>query len=144
MWRERVCQIPWITKTHKMIKHERLVNPNLYNKNVKLLHNLYRKNQLFVAKDGLIQIKHTDNVHNVEYNAISVPQVYLAPLANSVHLKLNHPSSFQLGKIMSRQFYCPGMAAVLNKIAEECNTCVRLKKLPKEIREYSTTDWVRD
>ena len=79
------------------------------------------------------------SLYNIEYNAISVPDTYMAPLVQSLHLKYNHPSAYQLNKIMSRQFYCTGMSATIQQISASCNTCIRLKTLPKEIREYSTS-----
>ena len=40
------------------------------------MHNLYRRGILFVAKDGLVQVKHADIAHDVHYNTISVPEIY--------------------------------------------------------------------
>lgn len=108
-------------------------------KSVKLLHNLFKRGLLFVAKDGLIQVKQPDLIHDINYNAISVPVAYCSSLVQSLHLKLNHPSSYQLNKIMSRQFYCPGLPTIINEISANCNICIRLKTLPKEIREFSTS-----
>ena len=123
----------------KLINNGQSPEKKSRNKSVKLLHNLYKRGILYVAKDDLIQVKHPDLIHNIEYNAISVPDTYIAPLVQSLHLKYNHPSAYQLNKIMSRQFYCTGMSATIQQISASCNTCIRLKTLPKEIREHSTS-----
>ena len=71
------------------------------NKSLKLLHNLYRRGILYVANDGLLQYKLTDLVHNIVYEAIVVPEVYISSIVQSLHLKLDHPSAYQLHKVMS-------------------------------------------
>ena len=108
------------------------------NKSLKLLHNMYRRGLLFIASDGLIQVKHADVAHNVEYEAISIPEIYAPGLIQSLHLKLNHPSPHQLMKQVSRQFYCVGMAKIVNSISSSCDTCCRLKTLPKEAKTHTT------
>ena len=124
---------------HKLITTGQAPEKKSKDKSVKLLHNLFKRGLLFIAKDGLIQVKQPDLIHDINYNAISVPLDYSSSLVQSLHLKLNHPSSYQLNKIMSRQFYCPGLPTIINEISANCNTCVRLKTLPKEIRDFSTS-----
>ena len=99
---------------------------------------MYRRGLLFIAPDGLIQVKQADVVHSIEYKAISVPDVYFPGLVQSLHLKLNHPSPYQLMKVMSRQFFCIGMAKIINNISASCDVCCRLKILPKEAQQGST------
>ena len=123
----------------KLIQNGQAPEKKSGNKSVKLLHNLYKKGVLNIAKDGLIQIRNPDLVHNIEYNAISVPELYIFPLVQSLHMKLNHPSAYQLNKIMSRQYYCSGLQTVIQQISASCNTCIRLKTLPKEIRDHATS-----
>ena len=94
---------------------------------------------LTVAKDGLIQVKHPDIAHSIEYMAILVPDIYFPGLVQSIHIKLNHPSPYQLHKHISRNFYCIAMAKTINNISAACDTCSRLKILPKEVKTGSTT-----
>ena len=138
-WLDLQKKDPTHNALFKLIKNGQTPEKKSRNKSVKLLHNLYKRGVLFVAKDDLIQVKHPDLVHNIEYNAISIPETYISPLVQSLHLKYNHASAYQLNKIMSRQFYCTGMSSTIQQISASCNTCIRLKTLPKEIREYSTS-----
>ena len=124
---------------HKLITSGQSPEKKSRDKSAKLLHNLYKRGLLFIAKDGLIQVKHPDLVHDINYNSISIPEKYGSSLAQSLHLKLNHPSAYQLNKVMARQFYCPGLPSIINEITANCNTCIRLKTLPKEVRDFSTT-----
>ena len=107
-------------------------------KDLKLLHNMYKRGTLFIAKDGLIQAKQPDVAHSVEYEPIVIPAVYIASVIQSLHLKLNHPSPYQLHKNMARHFFTIGMAKSINNIAASCDTCSRLKILPKQVHKSST------
>ena len=138
-WLNLQKQDPTHITLHKLITSGQAPEKKSRDKSAKLLHNLYKRGLLFIAKDGLIQVKHPDLVHDINYNAISIPEKYCSSLVQSIHLKLNHPSAYQLNKVMARQFYCPGMPAIINEITANCNTCVRLKTLPKEVRDFSTT-----
>ena len=138
-WLDLQKKDPTHVSLFKLIQNGQAPEKKSGNKSVKLLHNLYKRGVLNIAKDGLIQVKHPDLVHNIEYNAISVPETYISPLVQSLHMKLNHPSAYQLNKIMSRQYYCSGLATVIQQISTSCNTCIRLKTLPKEIRNHATS-----
>ena len=107
-------------------------------KSLKLLHNMFKRGSLFIAKDGLIQVKQPDVLHNVEYEPVVIPVVYVASVIQSLHLKLNHPSPYQLHKNMARHFFSIGMAKAINNIAASCDTCSRLKILPKQVHKSST------
>ena len=109
------------------------------NKHLKLLHNMYRRGSLFLASDGLIQVKQADLVHDVEYQPIVVPEIYVSSVIQSLHLKLNHPSAYQLNKIMTRHFFAIGLAKSISNVSSSCDTCVRLKILPKQAQLSQTS-----
>ena len=119
-----------LSKLFQLIKQGLLPEKKTKNRNLKLLHNMYRQGLLFVASDGLIQVKNVDIAHNKDYKAILVPEVYVASVIQSLHLKLSHPSPYQLQKHVSRYFFAIGMSKVISKITSACDTCVRLKLLP--------------
>ena len=107
-------------------------------KDLKLLHNMFKRGSLFVATDGLIQVKVADIAHNIDYQPIVVPNVYVASVIQSLHLKLSHPSPYQLHKHMARHFFAIGMAKSINNITSSCDTCSRLKILPKQVHKSTT------
>ena len=137
-WLKLQKQDPTHSQLYNLIQQGQQPEKKSRNKNLKLLHNMYRRGTLFIAPDGLIQVKQADVVHSVEYKAISIPDVYFPGLVQSLHLKLNHPSPYQLMKVMSRQFFCIGMAKIINNISASCDVCCRLKILPKEAQQGST------
>ena len=128
-----------LSKLFQLIKQGLLPEKKTKNRSLKLLHNMYRRGLLFIASDGLIQVKNVDIAHNKEYKAILVPEVYVASVIQSLHLKLSHPSPYQLQKHVSRYFFAIGMSKVISNITSACDTCVRLKLLPKQAVKNTTT-----
>ena len=139
-WIDLQKQDPTISQLHRLIKQGQTPEKKIKNKNLKLLHNMYRRGSLYIAPDNLIQVKHVDVVHALQYEAILVPEIIFPGLVQSLHLKLNHPSPHQLVKQISRQFYCIGMAKYINNVSATCDVCIRLKTLPKEASAHTTTE----
>ena len=138
-WLELQKQDSTVAKLYQLIKTGLSPEKKSRNRTLKLLHNMYRRGIVFIAADGLIQVRNVDVAHNTEYKAILVPEVYVAGVIQSLHLKLNHPSPYQLHKHMSRSFFAIGMTKVINNITSSCDTCTRLKILPKQVHINTTT-----
>ena len=100
---------------------------------------MYRRGLLNIASDGLIQVLNAGVMHNVEYQAIVIPDVFVAGVVQALDLKLNHPSPYQLHKHASRHFYAIGLSKVIHNITSTCDTCTRLKILPRQLQESTTT-----
>ena len=128
-----------LTDLHRLITTGLAPEKKSRDKNLKLLHNMFKRGSLFIATDGLIQVKVADVAHNVEYEPIVIPDVYVASVIQSLHLKLSHPSPYQLHKHMARHFFAIGMAKSINNIASSCDTCSRLKILPKQAHKSTTS-----
>ena len=77
--------------------------------------------------------------HNLEYSPILVPDVYVPGIVQSLHLKQDHPSPHQLHKQMSRHFFAIGLAKSVSDITQACDTCTRLKLLPRQVHQSTTT-----
>ena len=107
------------------------------NTTLKRLHNLFKTGKLKKASDGLITVKNDDE-H--VYEAISVSTSMFPGLIQAIHLKLDHPSKFQLQKISSRYFYSPGFIRVIDEKTTNCLVCTSLKQLPRELFSESTVE----
>ena len=70
---------------------------------------------------------------------IVVPTHLFPGLVSALHIKMTHPSKFQLGKIISRYFYCYGSTTVIAECVDNCHTCLALKPLPETLFSESTT-----
>ena len=128
-----------LSKLYHLIKSGTLPEKKCRNRNLKLLHNMYRRGLLNIASDGLIQVLNAGVMHNVEYQAIVIPDVFVAGVVQALDLKLNHPSPYQLHKHASRHFYAIGLSKVIQNITSTCDTCTRLKILPRQLQESTTT-----
>ena len=106
---------------------------------LKRLHNLYKKGQLKMAADGLITVSQVDPKYGT-YQAISVPSQMFPGLVQAIHLKLGHPSKLQLMKLLSRYFYSPGYARVVEEVTSNCVVCSSLKQLPEQLFSESTVE----
>ena len=85
-----------------------------------------------MAADGLITVSQVDPKYGT-YQAISVPSQMFPGLVQAIHLKLGHPSKLQLMKLLSRYFYSPGYARVVEEVTSNCVVCSSLKQLPEQL-----------
>ena len=57
-----------------------------------------------LSSDGLLVVAHTDAL-SPSREAIVVPEEILPGLLSALHLRLNHPSQSELGKVVRRYFW---------------------------------------
>ena len=138
-WLDLQKQDPTLSQLSALITSGRSPEKKNRNKSLKLLHNLYKRGSLYIASDGLLQYKQPDVARNAVYEVIVVPEVYLPSIIQSLHLKLNHPSPYQLHKTLSRHYFGLSITKIIYNISSSCDVCVRLKTLPKEAHQSSTT-----
>ena len=107
----------------------------------RILKNLYRefvKGDLTIAKNGLVTVSGTDD-SGTPRKLIVIPTQLFPGLISALHIKMSHPTKHQLGKIVSRYFYCPGSTTFIAECVDNCHTCLSLKPLPETLFTESTT-----
>ena len=72
-------------------------------------------------------------------NQIVIPSNLYPGLAAAIHIKLKHPTKYQMAKVMGRYFFCPSSQRLLEECVENCHTCLSLKPVPATIFPESTT-----
>lgn len=97
-------------------------------------------NDLVISRDGLLVVIHSEP-YMPRRELIVVPQHLIHGLLTSMHLKLNHPTAFQLQKVFARSFYAQNSQKHISTIIGNCHTCQSLKSVPKELHEQSSTDF---
>ena len=105
---------------------------------IKSLYNYFTRGDLSIAKNGLMTIKSHDDA-GIARNQIIIPSGLFPGLVAAIHIKLKHPTKFQMGKLLARYFYCSNSAKVIDECVENCHTCVSLKSLPKDLLPETTT-----
>ena len=108
---------------------------------LKHLHSLFVKGKLKVAQNGLVTSEFTDDNGQI-YSPIVVPQTLYPGLVCAIHLKLAHPTKYQMTKLLSRYFLCPGSSRMISDVVDSCHTCLSLKPLPPTL--FSETTSVSD
>ena len=96
---------------------------------LKLLHNLFKKGELKIDKDGLILVR---IVTKGEARWVtSIPSKIFPGLSSALHLRFAHPSKGQQISLMQRYFYCPGYREIIAQTVDNCSQCMAMKILPK-------------
>ena len=106
---------------------------------LKKLYNLYSNGDLKISNQGLITVTHR-NPMGEQNQAIVVPQSLFPGLAHALHLKTMHASKLQMNKLMSRYFYAVGHKRMIDEAVDNCQVCLSLKQLPKELFPETTGD----
>ena len=104
---------------------------------LKHLFNLFQKKMIKLDNSGVILVK-SKGGHFDGYS-ISVPTSVFPALCFAFHNRNAHPSKTQMLKLISRYYFCTGMATTIEKISNSCLQCLATAKLPKEILADSTT-----
>ena len=105
---------------------------------LKLLHGQYVKGNLKIAPNGLITVSGNDE-SGIPRNQVVVPSKLFPGLLSALHHKLQHPTKYQMGKLVGRYFYCPGATALIAECVDNCHTCLSLKSLPPAILSETST-----
>ena len=92
-----------------------------------------------IAKDGLLIMRRGNGLAPPR-ECIVVPRHLLDGLLLAIHIKLNHPSAYQLKNVVSRYFYALDMDNAISRMSESCHQCNALKTIPHTVVEQSTSD----
>ena len=95
-------------------------------------------NKVGLASDGLLVVQHCDALAPSR-EAIVVPEEVLPGLLSALHLRLNHPSTNELSKVVKRYFWAINIDNALDATAQNCHTCASLRKVPRSLIPESTS-----
>ena len=73
-------------------------------------------------------------------NLIFCPSSIAHGLITALHLNLSHPSRSQLIKVFGRYFFALSSTRIIEEVTNSCNTCLALKKAPRELFEQTSSD----
>ena len=107
------------------------------NTTIKHLHQMFLKDNLKVNKSDVIMVRQKNGFF--QGYTISVPEKVFFGLAFMLHSKLSHPKKTQLTRFLSRYYYTPALASIVEKITSSCLHCLSTTSLPKPLLSQSTT-----
>ena len=91
-----------------------------------------------LSRDGLLVVRsHSTFAPDIEQ--IIVPRPLLHGLLTALHIKLAHPTTYQLKKVFLRGYAALDLDKAVAKTTNSCHTCASLKKLPKHITSFGTS-----
>ena len=102
---------------------------------VKRYLNLHKDSKLTIARDGCIVVTKRDN-HLINRDLIVLPDDVGFGILYAMHLNLNHPTFYQLSKIVDTKFFILSKDAKIKQIIESCAMCQSVSKIPREIEDF--------
>ena len=83
-----------------------------------------------IAKDGMLVVIRNEPF-TPSQERIVVPRHVLQGLLTALHIRLDHPSQFQLKQVFVRFFYALDLDAALTTLYGNCHTCFSLQKMSR-------------
>ena len=96
-------------------------------------------NRLFkecVVEDGLLVVRMFDKHLMKEVGRVVVPPNLLDSILTAIHLRLQHPTAYQMQIIFDKYFFSVGVKQTIDNLISNCYICLGLKKFPKELQKF--------
>ena len=133
-WRETQLECPNLRRVHAHLKQgTRPTQKETDIKDVKrYLHNVT------ISRDGLLVVRDTQ-LFQAPKARIVVPRSVIDGLLSAIHIKFNHPSEYQMRRLVSRYFFALDMAKSVTLVVKACHHCASLKLIPRYLQVQSST-----
>ena len=92
-----------------------------------------------ISRDGLLVVPSCEPFSAVK-ERIVVPRKVLPGLLTALHVRLNHPSQFQLKQLSSRYFYALDLDSSIKVVNDNCHTCSSVQKMDNVDPPSTTSD----
>ena len=79
---------------------------------LKNLHSQFTKGNLKISSSSLVTVSQVDDSGTTR-SLIVVPSPLFPGLVTSIHLRLQHPTKYQMNKLLGRYFFCPGSSTIV-------------------------------
>ena len=96
---------------------------------------LQKNVNITIAKDGCIVVI-KQNRKFVKNELVVIPENISMGLLYGMHINLNHPTCFQLCRIVDSKFFILNKDKKIKKLVEDCTLCQSVAKIPKEIHKF--------
>ena len=96
---------------------------------------LQKNNNITIAKDGCIVVI-KQNRRFVKNELIVIPENISMGLLYGMHINLNHPTSYQLNRVMDTKFFILDKDRKIRKLVKDCTLCQSVAKIPTEIHQF--------
>ena len=99
----------------------------------------YKSSGVVISSQGLLVKRELEPLAPA-VEKIVVPKHVIQGLLTAIHLKLEHPTTHQLRKVINRYFYAINLESILPKVYDTCHQCQSIKDIPTALISQSTED----
>ena len=100
---------------------------------------IFSKVKIDGAQDKeLLVVKDFDENQFKEIDKVFVPPIFLKGVLTMMHLRLLHPTSYQLKKVFTKYFSSLREESSCNYVTDSCDVCDGLKRFPKELDTFES------
>ena len=91
-----------------------------------------------ISHDGLLIVRDVTPFQPLR-ERIVIPRFTLFGLLTALHIRLDHPSQYQLKQVFARYFYALDADAAIKNVCSSCHLCQSLKSIPNHLLPQSTS-----
>lgn len=92
-----------------------------------------------VSRDRLLVVP-LDDPLSPKRDRIIVPRQAISGLLSALHIKLDHPTAYQMKRLTRRYFFALDMDKYIEQVSNSCHLCTSLKTFPKQQADQSTSN----
>ena len=134
-WKIVQSECPTLRKVQAHVRSG--TGPYKKSKNVQSVKKYLAANVL-ISSDGVLVHRVVKPLH--AFDQIVVPEQVLDGLLTALHIRLNHPTAYQMKKMFSRYFYALHAESSIKSATNTCHHCASIKEIPKSLIHQSTAD----
>jgi hypothetical protein len=97
------------------------------------------QNAIRIAKDGCL-VAHKRDRHLNNRELVVIPEDVSMGLLYGMHVNLNHPTTFQLMKVVDTRFFILEKEQKIRKLVADCTLCQSVAKIPVEIHDFKPNE----
>ena len=95
--------------------------------------------KITIAGDGCLICTTRDKSLNMR-ELVVIPEEVSMGLIYALHVNLNHPTPYQLQKVLDTKFFILDKEKKVKQISESCTLCLSVAKIPREIETFKPNE----
>jgi hypothetical protein len=99
----------------------------------------YISSKVGISSEGTLVVRSVQPL-GPAIERIVIPQQVLHGVLTVFHLRLNHPTSYQLSKVVNRYFFALNLDNMATSVTKACSLCSAIKDIPTALIPQSTED----
>ena len=97
-------------------------------------------NNLTIDKDGCMVARKRIRKNLISRELVVLPSQLSVGLVTSMHISLNHPTNYQLGRVVESRFFILDKDKIVRAVSQNCFLCQSVKTIPEEVHEFKPNE----